>query len=146
MKEYVLGFLFSFGFEDVVLIRKNKPDWQAGKLNGLGGLIEPTDPSAEAAMRREFQEECGADIDNWKHFANMEGSNWRVYCFVAFRSAEYLNQKVQTTTDEGVGIGTVQFFNDKDATEELLPNIPWLCAMARAFTLGHQPVLSVFYP
>lgn len=146
MKEYVLGFLFSYGFEDVVLILKNRPQWQAGKMNGLGGGIENTDSSPVSAMQREFKEECGADIDNWHKFAIMEGPNWRVYCFAAFRPTVFLKENVQTTTDEGVGIESVQLLHEPAFSAELLPNVPWLCAMAKAYTLGRQPALTIVYP
>jgi hypothetical protein len=33
----VAGFLFRNNDTEVALIRKNKPDWQKGKLNGIGG-------------------------------------------------------------------------------------------------------------
>jgi 8-oxo-dGTP diphosphatase len=38
--QYVLGFLFDPSQKDVVLIKKLKPEWQKGKLNGVGGKIE----------------------------------------------------------------------------------------------------------
>ena len=36
-QQYVCGFLFSRDRARVLLIRKRRPAWQAGKLNGLGG-------------------------------------------------------------------------------------------------------------
>ena len=44
--EYVVGFAFDKKRENVALIQKNRPPWQKGKLNGIGGHIE-----AEAAVR-----------------------------------------------------------------------------------------------
>lgn len=58
MKKYVLGFLFSRDFTRVVLIKKNRPSWQADKLNGIGGKVEDSDTSSLAAMIREFREAC----------------------------------------------------------------------------------------
>ncbi len=43
MKGYVLGFAFDEDYEWVALIKKNRPQWQAGKLNGVGGKIEPNE-------------------------------------------------------------------------------------------------------
>jgi len=40
MTAYCLGFAFYRSRRKVVLIRKTKPDWQRGKLNGVGGKIE----------------------------------------------------------------------------------------------------------
>lgn len=56
--QYVLGIMFSEDEERVLAIWKNRPDWQAGKLNGIGGKIEDGETPIEA-MRREFREETG---------------------------------------------------------------------------------------
>ena len=42
MREYVCGFLFSPDRKKVLLIRKRRPAWQAGKLNGVGGKVDST--------------------------------------------------------------------------------------------------------
>ena len=52
--EYVCGFLFCRS--QVLLLRKRKPDWQAGLLNGVGGKRNPGE-WASAAMAREWMEE-----------------------------------------------------------------------------------------
>ena len=58
MRQYVCSFAFSPDRTRVLLIRKNRPAWQAGKLNGGGGKIEPGE-TPQAAARREFEEETG---------------------------------------------------------------------------------------
>jgi 8-oxo-dGTP pyrophosphatase MutT (NUDIX family) len=63
MKEYVVGFALDSHF-NVILIRKNRPDWQAGKLNGVGGRIEEGETPMQA-MIREFEEETGTYIREW---------------------------------------------------------------------------------
>lgn len=149
MKEYVLGFLFSDDFRDVVLIHKNKPSWQAGKLNGLGGLIEPADPSPEFAMVRKFHEECGVTIDNWVRFATMEGTDWRVYCFSAKRPWLWLYDQVASRTDEKVEIfdrgSFIDEYNVMIDKGDLLPNVFWLMDMAHEFLRGTQPKLTIKY-
>ena len=40
MMKYVAGFLFSNDYKYVALIKKEKPAWQKGKLNAIGGKIE----------------------------------------------------------------------------------------------------------
>ena len=73
MKEYVLGFAFNKRKDEIVLIEKQKPDWQKGKLNGVGGKLENEDESPLYAMVREFKEETGVDtkIDQWNLFGCM---------------------------------------------------------------------------
>jgi hypothetical protein len=50
------GFAFSPDHSRVVLIAKNRPARQAGRLNGVGGHVKPGETPA-AAMAREFREE-----------------------------------------------------------------------------------------
>jgi 8-oxo-dGTP pyrophosphatase MutT (NUDIX family) len=56
VRRYVLGFVFDYGFHHVLLICKTSPEWQAGRLNGLGGKIEPGESPLQA-MDRELREE-----------------------------------------------------------------------------------------
>lgn len=48
----------SFPGNEILLIEKNRPNWQKGKLNLLGGKIED-DESPENAALRELKEEAG---------------------------------------------------------------------------------------
>ena len=61
MKQYVLGFAFSRDKKDIILISKLNPEWQKGKLNGVGGKVEFEDASPMDAMYREFKEETGIE-------------------------------------------------------------------------------------
>lgn len=77
---YVVGFVRDQN--SVLLVRKIKPDWQAGMLNGIGGKIEPGESAADA-MVREFDEEVGAIIqpENWRLFAILTGGDYEVHFF-----------------------------------------------------------------
>jgi len=99
MIRYVLGFLFNNGEDKVVLIRKNRPEWQKGRLNGVGGKIEGCETPRQA-MIREFREETGAEWEDWNHFATLQGETFLVEIFRAF-DTETLG-KVQSMTDEWV--------------------------------------------
>jgi 8-oxo-dGTP diphosphatase len=89
MTMYCLGFAFD-KCTQVLLIRKIKPVWQAGKLNGVGGMIESGE-SPQQAMVREFREE--SDIltyeSDWTPRGLMEGKvgipgeAWQIYVFMA---------------------------------------------------------------
>lgn len=61
MQLFVCGFCFDEERERVVLIEKSQPAWQAGRLNGVGGKVEPGE-SVSAAMTREFEEEAGVRL------------------------------------------------------------------------------------
>ena len=123
MTEMVLGFYFE-RFQDewlVWLIRKNRPTWQRGKLNGIGGHVEP-DESPLRAMRREFREEAGLDIDNWVHAITLNGPGWRVHIFRVFHWG-YGPAHPSTQTDE-----TVSFYQTGAMFPRTLaiPNLEWI--------------------
>lgn len=69
----------------VVLVEKNRPAWQAGLLNGVGGKIEPGE-SAYAAMVREFREEAAVRTaeSEWINFATLIGPDFTVFMMRAF--------------------------------------------------------------
>ena len=70
MKSYVLRFIFDLNLEKILWMKKNRPDFQKGKLNGLGGSIELNEYPLDA-IRREIKEECGLDIEQWVNFGKL---------------------------------------------------------------------------
>jgi len=120
-KLYVVGFLFSEDLKRVVLIHKNKPDWQVGLLNGVGGKVEQNEMPVYA-MRREFKEETGLDLEAWCPYANVEGEDWVVYFF---NNISKHIDKVKTITSEKVEIFNVEDIN----TLPVIPNLKWLIPM-----------------
>jgi len=81
--DYVLGFIFNETLDRVILIRKNKPEWMKGKLNGIGGKREPGETTL-AAMERECLEETGLHITDWRHLGLLYQEDvWGVHVFVA---------------------------------------------------------------
>lgn len=119
--EFVLGFAFDLQHR-VALICKERPDWQKGKWNGIGGRIEPTE-LPHAAMRREFREETGAQTIQWSHAGTMRGQCWAVY---VFKTRGVSAEDVRTTTDE-----EVRWFHERDVytNKRLLPNVAALVAL-----------------
>lgn len=119
-KAYVVGFLFSPTGEYVALIEKQRPFWQRGKLNGIGGKIEPGE-SAEQAMRREFREETGADVGAWRLFCTLRWRGDVIHFFAARGDVE-----IQTLTDERVSWFRVEYVT----VLPTIPNLRWLIPMA----------------
>lgn len=127
MKSYVLGFVFfEVGDSQVFLIKKERPPWQKGKWNGVGGSIEDGETSYEA-MRREFREETNIDIlpVNWRQFAQLKGQEWTVHCFRAVISPDEV-EKLKYT-DEVVDF----FWLHKVYGLPLVEHCEWLVHLAR---------------
>lgn len=83
-KEYVLGCALCDYGTHVVTILKQKPKWQEGRWNLVGGKIEPTDKSPLAAMIREWEEETGCflPIQAWSPLAFTQGVGWTMHVFM----------------------------------------------------------------
>ncbi len=80
--KYVVGFAIDIILEEVLLIKKLKPDWQKGFLNGVGGKCKDGE-QAHNAITREFREEIGMCITNWRKFCVTKARDGEVHFFVA---------------------------------------------------------------
>lgn len=146
---YVAGFLFDTDHRPghreltrVALIRKSKPEWQAGLLNGIGGKIEGEE-APEDAMAREFREEAGLAIpkDHWKYYAVLGGDDWSVSFFACYGNVDAL----RTLTDEVIEIELL-----RDITplrKDMIENLPWLIALALDYLQDGRPMFAnITYP
>ena len=132
MQEYVCGFLFSADESHVALILKNRPKWQAGCYNGIGGHVDLPELPADA-IRREFKEEAGVDVEDWTLFytgvygkykdQQNENPEAKVYFYKAFNS---LIDFVQTMEDEEIGVFAVSML----PSLPIIPNLKWLIPLA----------------
>jgi len=118
--KYVCGFCIGPDLKDVILIKKTRPDWQKGLLNGVGGKIEPNETPYEAMVRK-FKEETGANLTEWYEFANLIDHGNEIICFFAVASPI-----VTTMTDEEVNYHSL-FTTD---AEKVVPSILWLIPLA----------------
>jgi len=127
MKRYTVGFIFDAEISQVVLIQKNRPDWQKGKLNGIGGRIEEVEESV-AGMVREAQEETGLKTkpEQWVFLGTIERDEYgSVVDFYALIHNGML-EEIVSCTDE-----SVEWYAVDNLPDQVLTNIPWLVAYAR---------------
>ena len=117
-KEYVVGFLFSEDMNQVILIKKKRPDWQNGKYNGVGGHIEENETPKEA-MIREYEEEAGKRVEEWTHYVTLENTGWKVYFFFAVDNTAFLESETKTDEDIFRAIST-------NLPTNVIPNLRWL--------------------
>jgi 8-oxo-dGTP diphosphatase len=121
---YCVGFMFS---EDgrILLVQKNRPQWQAGLLNGIGGKVEKGEVPMQA-MVREFEEETGIREEGWEYFAQLRGDDFVVVFYRVMVTNEVLDS-ARTMTDEHIVSMDIQAVIPFGA----VPNLAWLIPMAR---------------
>lgn len=144
VKRYVVGFMLDPELNRVVLIRKNRPDWQKGKLNGVGGKVEENE-SPWDAIHREFYEETGVTVvrgpgitTGWKLFliynggdSGVPGSLYEIFFYWMIGDVT----KPKTNTDEEVEIVDVDSLTDRT---DAISNLRWLVQMARSFSFDEH--------
>jgi 8-oxo-dGTP diphosphatase len=152
MRRYCLGFLTNEIKTEVALIRKENPEWQRGKWNGIGGKVgvgqpgEDIDPneSAVIAMPREFEEETGVctivpkftnspeiTFPKWTHLFHIESeqaSQFGDYELDVFTLAsDWAIERVRTVTNEKVGVFNIWDIDRLPTT----PNVVWFSQFIR---------------
>jgi 8-oxo-dGTP diphosphatase len=144
MQLYVCGFLFSHDRTHVTLIRKNRPAWQKGKLNGLGGKIEPGETPLQA-MQREFLEEAGVSIQDWHEAVTLRGDpspadpkGWQGHFFRAFAPPALRLQDLHPQTDEQIEIHPVH-----PLPKDTIPNLHWLIPLLLDDDVTHNRAYQV---
>jgi len=165
MRRYVLGFMFSPDLWQVLLIRKEKPSWQAGLLNGIGGKIEPGEMPL-AAMVREFREETGLDTDpcDWHAFGRMgtidglsdsearwdlSDDEWIVHCFTCTSSDYDCAKPMESEMPVILHVSSASHANRiTGGPPPLMRNVPTMVQAARQRMLGYDPPNEVLlvYP
>lgn len=124
MKTYTLGFIFSQDLSEVLLMHKNRPDWQVGRLNGVGGKIEVNEESVDCIVR-EVLEEAGVktEKESWTYFGEIKSDDWRVDLYTLI----YLENSKDffTATDE-----KIEWFRVDDLPNNILKNLNWIIPLA----------------
>ncbi|WNL31412.1 NUDIX domain-containing protein [Arcobacter cryaerophilus gv. pseudocryaerophilus] len=85
--------------EEILLLKKNNPDWQKGLYNGIGGKVELNTTPLETIIKK-CQEELGANISNWIELDSEISSSGIeiVYFLTTLNEGEI--KKLQSQTDE----------------------------------------------
>lgn len=125
MIKATLGFLFSSDWQHVLLIQKNRPAWQQGKINGLGGKCEGTETPAQC-VSREVQEESGLliPVEEWKKVGDVFWAEWEVSVLAAQYSGQISDPLTQT--DEPVA-----WYSVANLPLEVMSNLRWLIPLSQ---------------
>jgi 8-oxo-dGTP pyrophosphatase MutT (NUDIX family) len=120
---YVCGFLFDSQYDFVALVKKSKPDWQVGLLNGIGGKMEPMDRDTKETMEREFHEETQVIFTKWVPFLTLHVPEIEVQFFTGRADKRY---RLVGLEDEPVG----WYQTNPTFRPAAVPNLQWLIPMA----------------
>lgn len=124
-KNYVIGVYLSQGLDKVLLILKDKPQWQKGLYNFPGGKVEPQDIDVYTCASREFKEETGLDISphDWTHVGDINGEGYN--CSLLVATHRDTNGEAKSMESEQISWHEV----DK-LPENVISNVPWLLLFA----------------
>jgi 8-oxo-dGTP diphosphatase len=139
--QYVLGFVFNERRDKVVLVRKKRPSFQVGKLNGFGGSIEEGEGSRQA-MVREFKEESGVttEEDQWTRLGNLYPPNTIIIIYYMFNDSVFDN--IRQIEDEELVWKDALALNDFQ--KEGADHIPYLIPMILEQKVGYCSISSIF--
>lgn len=115
MFKATVGFFFSEDEKQIVLIRKNRPQWQKDCLNGIGGKIEGEETPLEC-MKREFLEETSLSVEDWIEVGKITAKDAEINIFTCKGDVS----QCKTVTDEEVLIVEVANLSNY----KLISNLP----------------------
>jgi len=142
---YCCGFLFRGqtieSASSVLLVRKTRPSWQAGLLNGIGGKVESGETTEEAMVREAKEEIGGPDtVCGWQHFATEESRDYHVAFFRALLASPKWVPPVRN--DVGEILGWVPLPNGLHNGHLIVGNLQWLVPLARDWRRITRPVIE----
>lgn len=139
-KLYSVGFMFDRNREWVALIKKARPEWQKGLLNGIGGHIENGETPLEA-MVREFKEETGllTELSDWELYVHIvnEEVNYQLYIFRCFYNDSHLINLRNEDIQEPIYSCSVS-----NLPLNIIPNLRWLIPLALDKTIKFPLLLQ----
>lgn len=135
---YTIGILFNYDLCQVLLILKNKPDWQKDKWNCPGGKLEPNEAPLGCIIREISEETTYVGID-WNYIGAMVNDSvpdghgcYKVHIYTGvYKELNVCNPDVEGEV--------VKWFPCNSLPENVLPNLRWLIPFAKGCILQGCP-------
>lgn len=133
MKEFSLGFIFNATGDRVLLVHKQKPEWQAGKINGIGGKLEEGETPEECIARETFEEaRLTIPSQAWIFLGLKSETSATIHIFMTIYEGD--------TSDAQKGdYEEVEWFPTDNLPENCIPNLWWMIPFAQEQMLGTDP-------
>ena len=126
-QDVTLAFIFNDDLSKVLLVHKQRPDWQKGRINAVGGKIEPYEEPLDC-IKREVREETGLDVPR---------KDW-IECGEVYFSSVDTSMYVFTTQwlgDEADAVQCdheeIEWFPYNHLPPNILTNLTWLVPLCR---------------
>ena len=138
MQRYVVGFLFDRECHVCWLVEKNRPHWQKGKLNGVGGHIESGETPLQA-MEREFEEEAGIYVAGWEHFLTLTSDEAEIFFYRCTVECDEWQEAYAKTDEKLFEIHPANLYD-----EPCVPNLYWILPLAASEGGYELPIVINF--
>ena len=125
MQAYTVSFIFDPTLERVLLIHKNRPAWQRGKLNGVGGKLEAGETPV-MCITREVREETGLVIapSAWIAVGAMTSEEWHVSVFTSIYHGTAGDARSVTNEQ-------IEWITTARLPHTVVPNLAWLIPLCQ---------------
>lgn len=145
MQHYTVGFIFNPSLTRVLLIHKTNPEWQRGKVNGIGGKNEKNEGKLDCIVR-EVKEETGliTKKNEWSLVGTMYSQDWENDVFALIYSGKESDAK---STDKEI----VEWFDVNNLPQNAIDNVSWLVPLCldkithktfETFSITYTPLKS----
>ena len=130
---HVLGLIFDNSNSQILLIKKNRPLFMKGLLNGIGGKIEENESSLEA-ISRETKEETNLDLkpEHWTYVGDYHNLSYTFNIDIYATNTDI--SKSSSLTDEILGI-----YKIKDVIQNTHLNVTNLHSLILLTLTGPYP-------
>lgn len=140
MIRYTLGVCFNnSNFNAVLLLLKNKPEWQAGNYNCPGGKLNEGE-TEDDCISRKFKEETGLNISNedWEPILVLTDMvDFEVGVFTCIYNEEK-HGRIKSTPEE-----PVDWFPTKYLPKNIISNLEWLIPMCKDYLKNGKNIHSI---
>lgn len=141
--KYVLIFACIEDSEDFILVLKDSPKWQYGRLNLPGGKIEDGETPLDAA-KRELLEETGLIATSIKEVGMLRGSWGEIHCFKSVVDS-YKLDPLPSETEIAFVTNWNRIKNNPRLIQNLNTIIPLFTCDISGWIIDDEPIKDGFY-
>ena len=131
--KYTVGFIFSsVNLNHVLLVHKQKPEWQKGRVNGVGGKVESGESPEECISRETKEETCLAiPPKDWVLVGRIVQQAGDVAVFAAEYGGALADAKKGDHEE-------VEWFPVASLPSTVIDNLKWMVPLAQQALQGAQ--------